>query len=53
VGIGVAGLIMLICYAVWLAHKASDLYSELVMLEKRAEELGDIVGQIALTSGNE
>lgn len=25
VGIGLAGLLMLISYAVWLAHKASDL----------------------------
>jgi hypothetical protein len=53
IGIGVAGLIMLICYAVWLAHKASDLFSELKMLGQRAEELGEIVGQIELASGNQ
>jgi hypothetical protein len=45
-GIGLAGLIMLISYAVWLAHKASDLFSELDMLATRAGELADLVGQI-------
>ena len=46
VGIGVAGLIMLISYAVWLAHKASDLFSELDMLAVRAAELADLLAQI-------
>jgi hypothetical protein len=36
--IGLAGAIMLICYAVWLGHKASDLFSELEMLSRRADE---------------
>jgi hypothetical protein len=45
-GIGLAGLIMLICYAVWLAHKASDLFSELDMLATRADELAELVAQI-------
>ena len=31
-GIAVAGLVMVICYAVWLAHKASDVMSEVVVL---------------------
>ena len=44
--IGLAGAIMLICYAVWLAHKASDVFSELEMLSKRADELADLVAQI-------
>jgi hypothetical protein len=44
--IGLAGVIMLICYAVWLAHKASDLLSELEMLAVRADELAGLVGQI-------
>jgi tRNA C32,U32 (ribose-2'-O)-methylase TrmJ len=44
--IGLAGAIMLICYAVWLAHKASDLFSELEMLAVRADELAGLVGQI-------
>jgi hypothetical protein len=46
VGIGLAGLIMLIGYAVWLAHKASDLFSELDMLAVRAGEFADLVAQI-------
>ena len=45
-GIGLAGAIMLICYAVWLAHKTSDLFSELDMLAVRADELADLVSQI-------
>jgi hypothetical protein len=46
VGIGLAGLIMLISYAVWLAHKASDLFSELDMLAVRAGEFADLAAQI-------
>jgi hypothetical protein len=46
VGIGLAGLLMLISYAVWLAHKTSDLFSELDMLAVRASELADLLGQI-------
>jgi hypothetical protein len=48
VGIGLAGLIMLISYAVWLAHKASDLFSELDMLAVRAGELSDLLAQITV-----
>ena len=48
VGIGLAGLIMLISYAVWLAHKASDLFSELDMLAVRAGELSDLLSQITV-----
>jgi hypothetical protein len=33
---------------VWLAHKASDLFSELQMLGKRAEELAALVSQVQL-----
>jgi len=46
IGIGLAGLIMLVSYAVWLAHKASDLFSELDMLAVRAAELADLLTQI-------
>lgn len=49
-GIALAGLITVASYAVWLAHKASDLFSELQMLGKRAEELSDLVSQIQLPS---
>ncbi len=44
--IALGGLITLISYAVWLWHKASDLFSELEMLGKRAEELADLLNQI-------
>ncbi|MEZ5128058.1 MAG: hypothetical protein R2703_06090 [Micropruina glycogenica] len=47
-GIALAGLITVASYAVWLAHKASDLFSELQMLGKRAEELAALVSQIQL-----
>jgi hypothetical protein len=46
VGIALAGLVMLISYAVWLAHKASDVWSEVDMLAVRANELADLVAQI-------
>lgn len=49
-GIALAGLITVVAYAVWLAHKASDLFSELKMLGKRAEELADLVSQVQLPS---
>ena len=45
-GIGLAGLITLISYAIWLAHKASDLFSEIDVLAARAGELSELVSQI-------
>ena len=47
-GLALAGLITVASYAVWLAHKASDLFSELQMLGKRAEELAALVSQVQL-----
>ena len=49
-GIGLAGLITMASYAVWLAHKASDLFSELQMLGTRAQELAELVEQLELPS---
>ncbi len=46
VGIALAGLVMLICYSVWLAHKAADVWSEVDMLAVRANELAQLVAQI-------
>ena len=46
VGIALAGLVMLISYAVWLAHKASDVWSEVSVLADRADELAQLVAQI-------
>lgn len=48
VGIAVAGLITVGAYALWLWHKATDLFSELEMLGRRAEELGDLAAQIRI-----
>ena len=45
-GIALGGLIMLVSYAIWLWHKASDLFSELEMLGTRAEELAHLLEQI-------
>ena len=45
-GIALVGLIMLICYGVWLAHKAADVMSELAVLADRAEQLADLLSQI-------
>lgn len=44
--IALGGLVMVISYAVWLWHKASDLFSELEMLGARVEELGDLLAKI-------
>jgi hypothetical protein len=46
VGIALAGLVMLISYAVWLAHKASDVWSEVSVLADRTDELAQLVAQI-------
>ena len=45
-GIGLVGLIMLISYAVWLAHKAADVMSEVAVLADRTEQLADLLSQI-------
>lgn len=44
--IAVGGLAMVIGYAVWLAHLASDVFSELEMLGRRAEELAELLARI-------
>jgi hypothetical protein len=45
-GIALAGLVMLIAYAVWLAHKASDVFSEVQVLAERGDQLAGLLGQI-------
>jgi hypothetical protein len=45
-GIALAGLVMLISYAVWLAHKAADVWSEVDMLALRADQLAQLLAQI-------
>ena len=47
-GIAVAGLVMLICYGVWLAHKAADVMSEVAVLADRTGELAGLLAQIEI-----
>lgn len=46
VGIAIAGLVMVVSYAVWLIHKASDVMSELRVLLDRGDQLADLLGEI-------
>jgi len=45
-GIALAGLIMFIAYAVWLAHKAADVLSEVQVVADRTGQLFDLLSQI-------
>lgn len=45
-GIGVVGLITLVSYGIWLAHKASDVMGEVHVLSDRTGQLLDLVSQI-------
>lgn len=47
-GVALLGVVTLVSYAVWLAHKTSDLYSEVRMLGRRVEEAGELLGAIQL-----
>jgi hypothetical protein len=47
-GIALVGLGMLVGYAIWLAHKTSDVFSELSMLGERAGELMALAAQIGV-----
>lgn len=47
-GIAVAGLIMVVAYAIWLAHKAADVFAELRVLGRRTGQLADLAAQIQL-----
>jgi hypothetical protein len=48
-GIALAGLVMVVSYAVWLFHKASDVMSELRALADRGDQLADILGEIRVS----
>lgn len=50
-GIALAGVVSVVSYAVWLAHKVSDLFSEVRMLGQRAEEAGELLNRIQLPAG--
>jgi outer membrane murein-binding lipoprotein Lpp len=44
--IALAGLVLAGCYAVWLAHKAADLWSEVRVLSERVAQLGELVSRV-------
>lgn len=46
--IALAGLIMVVCYGVWLAHKASDVLAEAAVLVERGSRIAEAVGQISV-----
>jgi hypothetical protein len=48
VAIALGGVVMVACYAVWLAHKTSDVLSELAVLADRAGQLADLAGEIGV-----
>lgn len=48
-GIALAGVVMVVCYGVWLAHKAADVMSELGMVSGQLGRLGALVAQIQPT----
>lgn len=45
-GVALAGLVTLVAYAVWLAHKASDLFSEMRVVGSRLGEITALLGNI-------
>jgi hypothetical protein len=47
-GIALAGLVMLVSYGVWLAHKAADVMSEVRMVGERVAELADLLAQVQI-----
>lgn len=46
--IAAAFVAMLIGYAVWLWHKASDVYAEVQVLGRRAGQLADVLARLDL-----
>lgn len=50
-GVALLAVVTAVSYGVWLAHKVSDLYSEVRMLGQRATEAGELLGRIQLPSG--
>ncbi|GAB3760161.1 hypothetical protein [Microlunatus parietis] len=51
IGIAVGGLVMLVCFGVWLAHKASDLFAELRVLAQRAGQGAELLSRIEIPDG--
>ncbi|WP_152364849.1 hypothetical protein [Microlunatus speluncae] len=53
IGIAVGGLVMLVCFAVWLAHKASDVFAELRVLGERAGQGAELLSRIQVPDGRD
>ncbi len=47
-GIAVAGLVTLVSYAIWLAHKAADVLSEATVVSEQIGALGLLASQIEM-----
>ena len=47
-GIALAGLVMVVSYAVWLIHRAADVMGEVRVLLDRGGQLTDLIGQIQI-----
>lgn len=45
-GIALVGLISVVMWAIWLFHKAADVWSEVEMLGRRGEEIAELLGQL-------
>lgn len=51
-GIAVAGLVMLVGYAVWLAHKTADVLSEVTVVSERLGAFGVLIAQIQMPAAS-
>jgi TM2 domain-containing membrane protein YozV len=47
-GIGLVALLSLVGWAVWLLHKAADVWSEVTVLGRRADQVGALLDQLVL-----
>lgn len=47
-GIALVGLVMLVCYGVWLAHKAADVMSEVAVLGEQTGQLATLLAQVQM-----
>lgn len=45
-GIALAGVVMVVGYGVWLAHKTADVLGELGVLGGRLGQLGELMAEI-------
>jgi hypothetical protein len=48
IGIALGGVVVVSCYAGWLAHQTSDVLSELAVLADRAGQMAELAGEIGV-----